>query len=83
MIATDLLNSAKAGIMKYAIAATESATPELKATFIQHLHEAIDTHEKVIAYMMERGFYHPYNMAEQLQVDQKTVQAALKIPGGT
>lgn len=80
VIATDLLNSAKAGVKMYAVAATESATPELKATFIKHLNEAIDTHEKVTAYMIERGFYHPYNPAEQLQLDQQTVQTALNIP---
>lgn len=80
VIATDLLTSAKSGIKMYAVAATESATPEMKATFVKHLHDAIDMHEKVMAYMMAKGFYHPYNVQEQLQLDQTTAQTALNIP---
>lgn len=80
VLATDLLMSAKAGIQMYAVAATEAATPEVKATFIKHLHEAIDTHAQIIDYMMERGFYHPYHVGEQIHLDRKTVQTALKIP---
>jgi similar to spore coat protein len=80
VIAMDLLMSAKAGIQMYAVAATEAATPEVKATFVKHLHEAIDTHAQIIDYMMERGFYHPYHVGEQLHLDRKTVQTALNIP---
>lgn len=80
VIAMDLLTAAKTGIKLYAVAATEAATPEVKAIFVKHLFEAIDYHEQMIAYMMERGFYHPYNVAEQLQLDQKTVETALQIP---
>jgi similar to spore coat protein len=80
VIATDLLTSSKAGIKMYAVAATEAATPAMKATFIKHLHEAIDTHERIMAYMMEKGFYQPYNMQVQLQMDQTTAQTALNIP---
>lgn len=80
VIAMDLLMASKTGIKMYAVAATESATPEVKATLVNHLHEAIDTHEKVTAYMMQRGFYHPYNIQEQVQLDLKTAQTALNIP---
>lgn len=80
VIAMDLLMASKTGIKMYAVAATESATPELKATFVKHLHEAIDTHAKVSDYMIRRGFYHAYDVSEQLQLDQKTVQTALNVP---
>ncbi|MDF2630527.1 MAG: spore coat protein [Symbiobacteriaceae bacterium] len=80
VIAMDLLVSVKAGIQLYAVAATEAATSELKATFIKHLHETIDTHARVTDYMMERGFYRAYQIGEQLAVDRKTVQTALNIP---
>lgn len=80
VIAMDLLISAKAGIKLYAVAATESGTPEVKAIFEKHLFEAIDTHEKVTRYMMQKGFYHPYNIAEQIQLDQRTAQTALNLP---
>ena len=81
VIAMDLLMSAKAGIQMYAVAATEAATPEVKATFVKHLHEAIDTHAQITDYMVERGFYHPYQVGEQLHLDRQTVQTALRIPG--
>ena len=80
VIAMDLLMACKTGIKMYALAATESATPEVKATFEKHLHEAIGTHAKVTEYMMQRGFYHPYNIQEQIQLDQSNVQTALNIP---
>lgn len=79
-IAMDMLVSAKSGIINYAMAATEAATPELRETFVRHLFEAIDTHEKLTVYMMQHGFYHPYNLPEQLKLDQKNAQTALSIP---
>lgn len=80
VIAMDLLMAAKSGIKLYAVAATESGTPEVKATFERHLFEAIDSHEKITQYMMRRGFYHPYDVTEQFQLDQTTAQTALTIP---
>jgi similar to spore coat protein len=80
VIAMDLLMSAKSGIKMYAVAATESATPEVRATFEKHLFEAIETHDTVTAYVMQKGFYHPYNVQEQLQLDRSNVQTALNIP---
>lgn len=80
VIAMDLLMSAKTGIKMYAVAATESATPEVRATFERHLFEAIATHEKVTAYMMDKGWYHPYSLPEQLQLDQSTAETALRLP---
>lgn len=80
VIAMDLLVSAKSGIQMYAVACTESGTPEVKATLERHLFEAIDMHERVTRYMMSKGYYHPYNIAEQIQLDQTTAQTALNIP---
>ncbi|KIL34153.1 spore gernimation protein GerQ [Cohnella kolymensis] len=80
VIAMDLLISAKSGIQMYAVAATESATPEVKAVLQRHLDEAIETHERISGYMMSRGFYHPYNMNEQIQLDMQNAQTALAIP---
>lgn len=79
-VAMDLLVSAKEGIKLYALAATEAATPELKAIFVQHLNETIDLHEQVTAYLMDHGFYHPYDLREQIQLDQTNAQTALRIP---
>ena len=79
VIAMDLLMAAKTGIKMYAVAATEAATPAIKATFVKHLHESIDAHARVTEYMMERGFYHPYDVPEQLQLDRSNANTALNI----
>lgn len=79
VIAMDFLISAKTGVRNYAMAVTEAATPEIKTTLIKHLDEAIYTHEQIFAYMMEKGFYHPYNPEEQIKLDLKNIETALNI----
>jgi similar to spore coat protein len=79
VIATDFLISAKAGIRNYAVAITETGTPELKAALREQLNTAIVTHEKITNYMIARGFYHPHDLTEQLQVDLTITDTALKL----
>lgn len=79
VIATDFLISAKAGIRNYAVAITETATPELKAALRVQLNDAIATHEKITNFMIERGFYHPHDLSEQLQVDLTVADTALNL----
>jgi similar to spore coat protein len=79
VIATDFLISAKAGIRNYAVAITETGTPELKAALREQLNTAIATHEKITNYMISRGFYHPHELSEQLQVDLTVSETALKL----
>lgn len=80
VIAMDLLMSAKSAIKLYAVAATESATPELRATFEKHLYESIAGHAQVTAYAIHKGYYQPYHLQAQLQLDQSAVQTAVSIP---
>ncbi|MDQ0219092.1 spore coat protein [Peribacillus cavernae] len=80
VIATDLLNSAKSGVKMHSVAATEAATPELRAVLIEHLNNAINFHEQVTNYMVSKGYYHPYNMNEQINVDITNAQTALNLP---
>ncbi|MFL6561909.1 MAG: spore coat protein [Bacillus sp. (in: firmicutes)] len=79
VIATDFLISAKAGVRNYTVAITETATPELKATLRAQLNDAIATHEKITSYMMAKGYYHPHNLKEQLQVDLSVSDTALNL----
>lgn len=81
VIAMDMLVAAKSAIHNYAVAATESGTPEVKRVLIKHLHEAIDQHAKLTTYMMARGLYLPYEMPEQIQFDRTTIETALNLPG--
>ena len=79
VIATDFLISAKAGVRNYAVAITETATPELKAALRTQLNDAIATHEKITNFMVAKGFYHPHNLSEQLQVDLTVSGTALDL----
>jgi len=80
VIAMDLLINAKSGVRNYAMAVTECVTPEIKTVLMKQLEEAIDTHEMILAYMMERGLYHPYNVNEQIQMDLRNIQTTMNIP---
>lgn len=80
VIATDMLLSAKIGIQNYAIALTETATPEIKAVLRKHLDEAITAHEQITAYMVQNGFYHPHDIREQAKIDLNNAETALNIP---
>lgn len=80
VIAMDFLITAKSGVRNYAMAVTEAGTQEIKATLSKQLDEAIDTHEKIAKYMMEQGWYHPWNMKEQIQFDLKNIETALNAP---
>jgi similar to spore coat protein len=79
VIATDLLLSAKSGIKNYAMALSEAATPEVREALKDQLNSAIEAHEKVTNYMVSKGYYHPGNMSEQLNVDMQATQTALNL----
>jgi similar to spore coat protein len=78
MIATDFLIAAKNGIKSYAMAITEASTPEVRDTLKQHLNDAIQLHEQISQYMVNKGYYHPANVQEQLRVDMQAAQMALQ-----
>jgi similar to spore coat protein len=80
VIAMDFLIAAKTGVRNYSIAITETATPELKAVLRKHLEEAVLTHETITNYMMQKGYYLPYDPNVQIQNDLKNMQNALNIP---
>lgn len=72
VIASDFLVSAKAGVIYTTLALTESATPELRKELEGQLFTALDTHEAISQYMIENGYYHPYQLGEQISVDLQT-----------
>lgn len=80
VIATDLLIAAKSAVKMYSFAVTETATPEVRTALHTQLNNAINMHEQVTDFLVSKGYYHPYNMNEQLNVDVSTAQTALNIP---
>jgi similar to spore coat protein len=79
VIATDYLISIKSGIRNLSFAITETATPELRDAFREQLRAAVEAHENITAYMIDKGFYHPHNLGEQMRVDLDTANTALDI----
>ncbi|HYK74282.1 MAG TPA: spore coat protein [Pseudoneobacillus sp.] len=80
VITTDFLIAAKSGVRNYAFALTEVATSELRTALREQLRAAIATHEAVSNYMIEKGYYHPHSLGEQLQVDLTAAQTATELP---
>ncbi|MFC7061512.1 spore coat protein [Halobacillus seohaensis] len=79
VIATDVLMAAKSEIKNYSLAITEAASLEVRNTLTQHLEEAIDFHEKISTYMVNKGFYYPQDTSKQMQVDLKVAETALSL----
>jgi len=65
IITTDFVISLKSTIQNYCVAITEVTSAELRTTLKNQLNAAIDTHEKISDYMMNKGFYHAYDKEEQ------------------
>ncbi|WP_010094114.1 spore coat protein [Ornithinibacillus scapharcae] len=81
VIATDFLISAKSAVRNYTFALTESVTPDVRDVLRRQLAVAIETHEKISQYMMEKGYYNPSDFDKQLEVDLQASKAALKLAG--
>lgn len=80
MIAMDLLIAAKSGIRNYSFAVTESGTPEVKEILTRHLVEALDMHEQISSYIVEKGWYHAWDMNEQINLELNNINTALNLP---
>ena len=80
VVAMDLLIAAKSGVRNYAMAVTESGTPEIKEMLMRHLTEALDMHEQISLYMEEKGWYHAWDTNEQINLDLNNIDIALNLP---
>ncbi|KIN37836.1 hypothetical protein B4071_2672 [Bacillus subtilis] len=52
----------------------------MKEVLIRHLEEALDMHEQLSSYMMEKGWYHPWNTDEQVKLHLKNIDTAIQLP---
>lgn len=80
IVAMDLLIAAKNGVRNYAMAVTEAGTPEVKEMLTRHLDEAIEMHEQVSGYAVEKGWYHAWDTKEQIQLNLTNMMTALDLP---
>lgn len=77
VIASDFLLASKAGLTNYAVALTEATTPELRQMLKRQLNDAITTHETITNYMVKNGYYQPYNLQQQFNIDIQAANTAL------
>ncbi|PZE19571.1 spore coat protein [Paenibacillus xerothermodurans] len=74
-----LLGFAKTAVRYYAIAITETATPQLRETLHKQLNILIALHAKAFYFMYERSYYPSYNLEQLLANDVKVAHLALSL----
>lgn len=74
LIANDLLSSVKASIKSTASALTETATPEVHRTLEQQLQQGLRFHQQLTNFMMQKGWYKPYDVQQMIQGDLQQTQ---------
>lgn len=78
--AGDLLMLAKTTVRYYAVAITETATPQLRDVLVKQLNTAIYLHAGVYHYMYDRGLYPSYDLDQLLMTDVNLANTALQMP---
>ncbi|GAA0302257.1 spore coat protein F [Gracilibacillus halotolerans] len=78
--AGDLLSLTKTSIRNYAIAITETATPQLRDVLKKQLMAAIDLHATVYNYMYQNSLYPSYDLNRLLKNDMNLAAKALSAP---
>ncbi|WP_303984930.1 spore coat protein [Niallia circulans] len=79
LIATELLVSAKATVRMYAVALTETASPQVREILKKQLNEAIDNHAKIANYMIKNNMYYAYDVDKQLEHDKEKLDQSLEL----
>lgn len=79
LIATELLVSAKATVRTYAVALTETASPQVREILKKQLNEAIDNHAKIANYMIKNDMYYAYDVDKQLEHDKEKLDKSLEL----
>ncbi|WP_246310926.1 spore coat protein [Paenibacillus xylanilyticus] len=77
--AGQLLGFAKTSVRNYAIAITETATPQLRETLQKQLNGAIQLHGKVFYFMLEQGLYPSYDLPKLLANDVDMANQAISL----
>ncbi|KSU50848.1 spore gernimation protein GerQ [Exiguobacterium indicum] len=76
LIATDFLISSKSLVRAYAVAITETASPDVRKVLTEQLNKAIQTHAAIAGYMIDHEMYHAHDLKKQLKHDQEKLEVA-------
>lgn len=77
--AMDFLIRAKEGVRNTAIALTETASPNLRAVLRRQLSQGIAMHQEITELMINKKWFHPYELKEQYQLDQLSAKNTIMI----
>ena len=77
--AMDLLLRAKEGVRNIAVVLTETASPVLRAILRKQLMQGIAMHQEITELMINKKWFHPYELSEQYKLDQLSANNTLMI----
>jgi spore coat protein CotF len=77
--AMDLLLRAKEGVRNIAGALTESASPDVRTLLRNQLMQGIAMHQEITELMINKKWFHPYELSEQYKLDQLSANNTLLI----
>ena len=77
--AMDLLLRAKEGVRNIAVALTEAASPDVRTLLRKQLMQGITMHQEITELMIQKKWFHPYELSEQYKLDQLSANNTLKI----
>lgn len=78
-LATDFLTRSKQGVRNLAFALTETASPEARELLKKMLRQALSLHQEIAALMIEKKWFHPYELGEQYKLDQLSANNTVTI----
>ena len=77
--AMDLLLRAKEGVRNIAVALTEAASPDVRTLLRNQLMQGIAMHQEITELMINKKWFHPYELSEQYKLDQLSANNTLMI----
>lgn len=79
LIAADMLITAKSVVRAYAVAVTETASPEVRKVLVKQMNQAIEDHAEIADYMIQNDMYMAYDIDKQLKHDKDKVDKAMEL----
>jgi spore coat protein CotF len=77
--AMDLLLRAKEGVRNISVALTEAASPDVRTILRNQLMQGIAMHQEITELMINKKWFHPYELSEQYKLDQLSANNTLMI----
>jgi len=78
-LAMDLLIRAKEGVRNIAVALTEAASPDVQILLRNQLMQGIAMHQEITELMINKKWFHPYELSEQYKLDQLSANNTIMI----